>query len=150
VSTTPPPIRQARRSTAPRSGSSGHHARPDEHVVLDYRAAGEVNPGLDQDPGADLGPEVDRGSATHNRSRADRRALAYLGLVADDHPLSYARAGVDHGAGAYRDVRSQDERLGLSCDGPRAASELGALAQHGAVLDQAPLAEDRAGVEHRA
>ena len=70
VSTTPPPTRQARRSVGPAQRNAGRvaahrvvvggrHPRAEEDEVLDHRAGGYVDAGLDQHPLAEHDVEVD-------------------------------------------------------------------------------------------
>ena len=160
VSVAPPPMRQARRSTGPRSGTparvavhrvvvGGRHARADEHVVLHHGGARQVDERLDRHPSPDPRIEVDRRAAAEHRALADDRSLSHLCLVADDHPGAEVRPGVDDGATADRHPVADLQRPKGSL-GTGAGSQPGALAEHRAVLHEASLAEHDTGMQHGA
>jgi len=58
--------------------ATGLDAGAEEDVVLDDRAAGHVDPGLDQDPRPDPDAEIDAGSPPDDAALPDRGTLADL------------------------------------------------------------------------
>ena len=114
------------------------HARADEHVVLDHAAGGDVDVGLDQHPLADRRTRTRSTSLGRPPSRRRSRALAHVGLVADDRPGAEPRRRRRR---PRRRRPSRRRRPRAPASSPRGACDRRpqprALAQHGARLDHA-------------
>ena len=128
----------------------GRHAGPQEDVVLDHRAAGDVDAGLDQDTLADACVEVDgRAPADHRAGSRPPRARA----PAPDRPRSRYRrcCAPAYTTAPQQTVAPAPIRRATDLAGrARARAQPRALAEHGAVLDHASVADLGAGVDHRA